>query len=232
MEDAKNLTLTVYDQIKQMMFDHNIVPGQRLVFVDLAKQLNVSRTPVNNALGILAKEGYLDFVPNQGYWVRRITKQEAEYLYDIRETLEIGFIGKAIENINNDKIDKLVECRLNYERAIKDHVSRKLFVLDIDFHACIIDFVENKFLSTQYRELCYKVFLRFHVERLQTQRVNEIIKEHKALLRAIKKKDIDLALALIKNHHTNTRLQWIKQNIFKDRWEEDSFSSIYSDKPV
>ncbi len=60
------------------MLNYEIVPGQRLVFIDLAKQLNVSRTPVNNALSILAQQGYLDFVPNQGYSVHKLTQKEAE----------------------------------------------------------------------------------------------------------------------------------------------------------
>ena len=71
------------------MFNYDIVPGQRLVFADLAKELNVSRTPVNNALSILAKEGYLDFVPNQGYSVHKLTLEEAKGLYEIKLIFEL-----------------------------------------------------------------------------------------------------------------------------------------------
>ena len=83
----------------KLMLDYEIVPGQRLVFVDLANQLKVSRTPVNNALSILAQEGYLDFVPNQGYSVRRLSQKDAEELYQIREVLEVGINDQAIKNI-------------------------------------------------------------------------------------------------------------------------------------
>lgn len=210
MKEARNLTLTAYDQIKQMMFDYDIVPGQRLVFVDLAKQLNVSRTPVNNALSILAKEGYLDFVPNQGYWVRKLTKQEAEALYEIREILETGIIGKAIRNLTDEKIMRLAQCKTDYEKAKKDHVSRRLFVLDMEFHGCIIDFLDNKFLSTQYRELCHKIFLRFRVEKLQIQRIDDIVKEHEELFQTIKIRDVDRSLELIKNHNINARIHLFK----------------------
>ncbi|MBF0303545.1 MAG: GntR family transcriptional regulator [Desulfamplus sp.] len=210
MKDAKNLTLTAYNKIKQMMFDYDIVPGQRLVFVDLAKQLNVSRTPVNNALSILAKEGFLDFVPNQGYWVRKLTKQEAESLYEIREILETGIIGKAIRNLNDEKITKLEQCKNNYEQAVNDHVSRNLFVLDMEFHGCIVDFIENKFLSAQYREICHKIFLRFRTEKLLIQRINDIVKEHKELFETIKIKDVGRTLELIKNHNQNARLHLFK----------------------
>ena len=95
----KNLTQLVYEKIKEMMLGYEIIPGQRLIFIDLARRLGVSRTPVNHALSILSNEGFLDFVPNQGYRVHQITEKEAESLYEIREIIELGSIGKAIETI-------------------------------------------------------------------------------------------------------------------------------------
>ncbi len=100
MKKYSNLTLKVYYRIIELMLHYEIVPGQRLVFIDLAKQLGVSRTSVNNALSILTQEGYLDFVPNQGYSVHKLTRKEAENLYEFREVLEAGFLGKAMRNMN------------------------------------------------------------------------------------------------------------------------------------
>jgi len=76
-KDERNLTYWVYSKIKEMMLHYQIIPGQRLVFIELAQRLGVSRTPVNNALSILANEGFLDFVPDQGYRVHEITLDEA-----------------------------------------------------------------------------------------------------------------------------------------------------------
>lgn len=97
----KNLTQMAYTKIKEMMLNYDIVPGQRLIFVDLAKRLGVSRTPVNNALSILANEGFLDFVPNQGYTVHQITRQEAGALYELREIIEVGAIERAIQRASS-----------------------------------------------------------------------------------------------------------------------------------
>ena len=77
LNNEKSLTQMVYRKIKEMMLNYEIVPGQRLIFSDLAKRMGVSRTPVNNALGILANEGFLDLIPHQGYSVHQITKDEA-----------------------------------------------------------------------------------------------------------------------------------------------------------
>jgi DNA-binding GntR family transcriptional regulator len=205
LKKQKNLTIAVYYRIKEMMLNYDIVPGQRLVFVDLAKQLGVSRTPVNNALSILAKEGYLDFVPNQGYSVHRLTIDEAEYLYEIREILEIGTIGKAIREMDDEKLAALEKRKNDYEKAISDRVHRKLFILDTEFHAAIIEMINNPILTDRYRDVCQKIFLRFRIEDLEIGRIKDIVKEHEDLLNAVRMRDVDRAKELIKNHHEKAR---------------------------
>lgn len=161
MKTQKNLTLTVYNQIKEMMLNYDIIPGQRLIFIDLAKQIGVSRTPVNNALSILANEGYLDFIPNQGYSVHILTEEEANYLFEIREIIEIGVIGQAIRKMTDKKLDKLQQRKMDYEKAISDRVHRKLFILDTEFHASAIEMIDNPLLVDRYREVCQKNFSAF-----------------------------------------------------------------------
>lgn len=209
MKKNSNLTLKVYQRIIELMLNYEIVPGQRLVFIDLAKQLGVSRTPVNNALSILAQEGYLDFVPNQGYSVHRLTLKEAENLYDIREVLEVGFIGPAIRNMTDKKLQAVKKHKLDYEKAISTHVDRKLFILDTEFHAGILDMVGNDILSSRYREFCQKIFLRFRTEDLRMNRILEIRDEHNEIFEAIRIKDVERSKELVKMHHKNS-----KKNLF------------------
>jgi len=200
-----NLTLKVYNQIIELMLHYEIVPGQRLVSIDLAKQLGVSRTPVNNALSILAQEGYLDFVPNQGYSVHKLTLKEAENLFEIRETLEVGFLGKAIRDMTAQKIANVKKRKVDYEKAISGHVNRKLFILDTEFHAAIIDMAENDILSAQYRDICQKIFLRFRTEHLRMNRILDIKEEHNDLYEAIRIKDVECSKELVKMHHKHAR---------------------------
>jgi DNA-binding GntR family transcriptional regulator len=205
VKQRKNLTLAAYDRILEMMINYDIVPGQRLVFVDLAEQLGVSRTPVNNALSILAKEGYLDFIPNQGYTVHKITREEADALYEIREILEIGTISKAIRAMTPEMIERFKSKKEAYEKAITDRVHRGLFILDTDFHAAVIEMIGNALLVDRYRDLCKRIFLRFRVETLSIDRVHDIVREHEELFEAICIRDVDLAKELLKKHNRNAR---------------------------
>lgn len=210
MKPRQNLTLAIYDRIMEMIIHYDIVPGQRLVFMDLAKQLGVSRTPVNNALIMLAMEGYLDFVPNQGYTVHKLTRSEAEQLYEIREIVELGTIGKAVERITPNTTERLRQKKTAYEQAVTDRVQRKLFVLDTDFHAAIIEMTGNPYLVEHYRDICKRIFLRFRVEALSVDRIHDIVSEHNQLFEAVAMRDTELAQELLRRHN-----QIAKENLFR-----------------
>ncbi|MGI9537401.1 MAG: GntR family transcriptional regulator [Desulfocapsaceae bacterium] len=205
MKKNKNLTLKVYHKIIDLMLNYELVPGQRLVFVDLARRLQVSRTPVNNALSILAQEGYLDFVPNQGYSVHKLSKKEAEELYQVREVLEVGFIGQAIRKMTDKNLLKVERCKQAYENLTSTHVTRKMFILDTDFHLAIMEMTGNDLLAQRYKDLCRKIFLRFRIEDLVMSRIEEIRREHDRLFEAICLKDVELAKARVREHHKNSR---------------------------
>lgn len=210
----KSLTEVVYQKIKQMMLDYEIIPGQRLIFSDLANRLGVSRTPVNTALTILANEGFLDFVPNQGYWVHQILPEEASSLYQIREFLEIGAIRKVIANLNADHIARLERQKLLYEEAIADNLTRERFVLDQEFHVSILEITGNSYLANYFREVYQRIFLRHRVESLRPGRAASVVEEHRQLLKAIVDRDEDRTREMITLHISSGK-EYVFNSIFK-----------------
>lgn len=200
VSNEKNLTQMVYQRVKEMMLNYEIIPGQRLIFVDLANRLGVSRTPVNNALGILANEGFLDFIPNQGYRVHEITREEAESLYEIRQIIELGSVGKAIRKLTPEKLEELERQKQLYEKAVADQVSRGRFTLDQEFHSCYVEMSENLYLADYFREIYQRIFLRHRIEGLRTDRAREVVSEHNEIFQAISLRDIEWAKDAIKFH--------------------------------
>jgi DNA-binding GntR family transcriptional regulator len=197
---TSNLTDMAYRKIRGMMMNYDIVPGQRLIFVDLAKRLGVSRTPVNSALGILAAEGFLDFVPNQGYTVHEITREEASDLYELRAILETGAIEKVIERVTPEKLEVLKKRKSLYEKAVVENVSRGRFTLDQEFHAAYIQMADNAYLTDYFREIYQRIFLRHRIEGLQAGRAKEVVAEHNALFEAIRQRDVKRARHLVEQH--------------------------------
>jgi DNA-binding GntR family transcriptional regulator len=200
----RSLTQMAYRKIKEMMLNYEIIPGQRLVFVDLAKKIGVSRTPVNNALSILANEGFLDFVPHQGYSVHELTQEEANALYHVREIIELGAIELAIQKLTSEKLEILRrEKEVLSQKLHADHVTRGNFVLDLEFHACYIQLAGNPYLTDYFREVYKRIFLRHRLEGLSIARNREVDLEHDEIFRAISLRDIRKARALIKKHIRN-----------------------------
>jgi DNA-binding GntR family transcriptional regulator len=216
LNNEKNLTQMVYRKIKEMMQNYEIIPGQRLIFSDLAQRLGVSRTPVNNALSILANEGFLDFVPNQGYTVHQITEEEAESLYEIRGIIELGSIGKAIRRLTPERLESLERQKHLYEKAIADQVSRGRFVLDQEFHACYVQICGNLYLADYFREVYQRIFLRHRIEGLLTDRARAVVSEHNEIFEAIRLRDIERAKESIKSHIESGR-QYIFSVIFSKK---------------
>ena len=209
----QNLTQMAYRKIKEMMLHYDIVPGQRLIFVDLAKKLGVSRTPVNNALSILANEGFLDFVPNQGYTVHQITQNEASALYEVREILELGGIDQAVQKLTPEKLENLKRQKNLYEKSVIDQVTRGRFTLDQEFHACYIQMAENPYLTDYFREIYQRIFLRHRIEGLPAGRAKEVVSEHDEIVEAITLKDAVAVKGLIK-HHIKAGKDYIFSAIF------------------
>ena len=196
----RNLNDKVYQQIKRMMFNYELVPGQRLTFVDLAEKCGVSRTPVNNALSILAREGFLDFEPNRGYTVHQITRKEAEALYELRELIELGAVDKAVQNVTPQKMTVLRRKESLFNQAIAQNGRRSRFLLDEDFHACIVGLSGNAYLTEYFREVYERIFLRHRISPLRGDRAAQVPAEHRELLQAIEQRDANRAKNAIHNH--------------------------------
>ncbi len=209
----RNLNNVVYQKIKQMMLNYEITPGQRLTFVDLAEKLGVSRTPVNNALSLLSKEGFLDFTPNQGYTVHQITKEEADQLYEVREILEVGALEKAILHLTPVKIKELEKRESLFKQSVDEKQNRGRFFLDQEFHAYIVEMSENHYLAEYFREVYQRIFLRHRISPLKGDRAVQVPAEHHDIVEAICRRDMEGAKNLLSNHIQHGK-QYIYSFIF------------------
>ncbi|MBW1799788.1 MAG: GntR family transcriptional regulator [Deltaproteobacteria bacterium] len=203
MKSANHTSLRVYEDIKNMMLDYEIVPGQKLIFEDLARRLGVSRTPVNNALSLLAKEGFLDFFPNQGYTVHELTKKEGEELWQVREIVELGAVPIAIRKLTPEKVEALESRKRDYEdyvNKVPSQVVRIKWNIDLAFHTCIVRMTDNNYLADYFSDIGQRNFLRHKIEGFGADRAREVIKEHEEIFEAIKLKDVESAKEAIKSH--------------------------------
>lgn len=144
--------------LRDGVLDGTYGPGERMNEVDISNSLGVSRTPVRSALGILAAEGLLDYVPNSGYVVRRYTVQDIEDVYAARSVLE-GLAARTVaERGLHDRHRGLLHKVLTETRALCDAndwnegVREEWPRLNEAFHETIFEAADNRHL----RELIAK----------------------------------------------------------------------------
>jgi len=110
-----------YDHLRAKFVSGEFVPGSRLRYGPIGRELGISATPVREAIGQLANEGFVELVPQLGAVVRRISREQVIELYELREALEPYAAARAAERI---RPKQLQEIRLHLEqmRAITDEV--------------------------------------------------------------------------------------------------------------
>jgi DNA-binding transcriptional regulator YhcF (GntR family) len=118
-------------EIKKMIYYNMLAPGQKLVYQDLARRLNMSITPVIQALNGLKRSNFVRYEANKGYFVGEINETEARELYEAREALESYLIPCVIKNLKREDLDAIVEIdeRVLGEKR-KNYWERKLAIMN------------------------------------------------------------------------------------------------------
>lgn len=191
----------VYEQLRRKIFEKSLASGQRLPEVAIAKEMNVSRTPVREALRRLESEGLVQIVPGWGACLASPTKQEIIDTYEVRETLEIMAIRKAARRITPLQICMLQE-QINAEREIfiKKDLESYLKVND-DFHIIIAESSGNSTLAGYVRNILSRTFVQMiFFESFFDFDTNPSLEEHITILEALKAHDEEKCAELISEH--------------------------------
>ncbi len=148
MNSKKPISEEVYEKIKMKILKNILVPGERLIELELAEDLSVSRTPVREALKQLEQDGLITYYPRKGSIVSEVSVEDALELYEVREYLEGLAVKIVCLNISRKEIRTLEEIVKEMENQInlKDH--EKLKKLHAQWSEAIINMADNKYLRT------------------------------------------------------------------------------------
>ena len=206
-----------FKKIKEMMFHHEIVPGQKLLYQELAKKLNMSITPIIQALNRLQLLNIVYSERNKGYYVGETDPVEAEELCLAREALELFLVPTILAKITDEKLQAI-------EKAMKEHVKaasvpqyrRSLLIIDTNFHLEIIKCAENKVIYNFCKLIFEQIYLKYRPEYMREKRLEEAAQEHRMLFEALKNRDIKKTKRLIKQHIRAGR-EHIVDSLWQDR---------------
>jgi len=192
----------VYRQLRQLIFDGSLKPGERLVERMLADQFHVSRTPIREALKALQAEGLVGADGKRGLVVTRLSLESLAHAYQVREVLE----GLAARLACSSNHYDLLELR----RAVDDMEAVDPFSPNFDrahlrFHDLIAEMSHNQPLIRYLNELRIYRTRGVSVGWIPRSRMQEALQEHRAIYEAILANDPDRAEAAAKHHVYRTR---------------------------
>ncbi|RLC38349.1 MAG: GntR family transcriptional regulator [Candidatus Nealsonbacteria bacterium] len=190
----------VYQNIKYQIIIGTLKPGTRLPEEELSKIMNISRAPIREAFNRLEKEGFVTIIPRKGAAVSKITARSIEDIFEIRESLESLAVKKSIGKISIEELEKVGESFKNFiDKPTNAESCIQYLALDKKFHDLLSQNCGNKKLI----ELLANLQEQIHwLRNISLKRITfaDSVKEHLAIIKALKKNDKELIIKVLFQH--------------------------------
>ena len=202
-----NLSLVnrAYEELKQIILEHQIPQGGKLNEIELATALGVSRTPVREAINRLGKEGLVEILPQRGAFVVQYSEKDIFELFLIRENLEGLAAYLAAERVSEKDLARLGACVRGFKEPYGKRDVQRYAREDFKFHQTIV------LLSDAQRLINLIATLHDHIRIFRltpiglSSQMKTSLLEHQKLLEALKRKDPEEADRRMRLHIRHVR---------------------------
>lgn len=193
----------VFKTLREAILRGDLKPGERLMELQLAAKLGVSRTPIREAIRMLQQEGLAVTIPRRGAEVAAMTEKDMEDVLQVREALEILAVQLASEKITKEQIAELEERLKAFEQAVETAEVKQIAQSDIDFHDLIYTAAENPRLVVLLNNLREQIY-RYRVEYLKDEKnYPRLIEEHRQIMQGLKERNEQYVVEMTKKHMDN-----------------------------
>jgi DNA-binding GntR family transcriptional regulator len=215
VQRSKSLYEQTYQALRASILCGDLLPGERLVETQLAEQLQVSRTPIREAIRQLQRDSLVSTDAGGGLRVITISIVDAIQLYDCRIALEKLSVQEACQNATVAQLEALEELVTQAERFVEqpavDLTSLQMLEIDYKFHQLIAESSGNRWLAT----FLDQVFDKMALLRVQTTRHNprvlEIRSEHRQIFEAIAQRNAEVAVQAIHDHLVASKTRVVQE---------------------
>lgn len=203
MNEYLPLRDVVFNTLRQAILKGELKPGERLMEIQLANKLGVSRTPVREAIRKLELEGLVLMIPRKGAEVAEITEKSLKDVLEVRKALEELAVQLACERITKEEVEELAKAGEDFKKVLKSKDITEIAEADVRFHDIIYMATDNQKLITllnNFREQMY----RYRVEYLKKEDVHkQLIAEHDAIVEHVSNRNQGEAMAVVCQHIDN-----------------------------
>lgn len=197
----------IYRVIRENIMTLNIKPGEAISEVELGNQLNVSRTPIREAIVRLSEEKLIDVFPQKGSFVSKIDLELVEEALFLRDLCEKKLLRIACEDKDISLLIKLLEKNLAYQKLIIDFNENlhQFFELDNEFHAIIFEYFNKSNIWKSIKKLSTHFDRLRLIDALQLEQAIQTYKQHQKIIEILKEKNSNIIDEFITKHLSQFR---------------------------
>ncbi|WP_114285408.1 GntR family transcriptional regulator [Candidatus Halocynthiibacter alkanivorans] len=212
MIERKSLHLELVERIRPLIIDSQLVPGRKVPEKDLCERFQVSRTPMREALKVLASEGLVRLEPNRGAWVTTVTTNEVKEVFPILGVLEALSGELACKYITDAEIR---EVRALHEDMLQSYRARDLaayFESNQKIHRAILLAARNDTLTKSCQTLSARMQRARYIANMSEERWANAVSEHEQIIKTLEARDGQSLSAVLVEHMKNKQdsvLRWL-----------------------
>ena len=204
LDSYQPLREVVCETLREALRSGVLKPGERLMEIQLADELGVSRTPVREAMRKLELEGYVIMLPRRGTYVANISIRDINEVFEIRTTLDALASGLAAERITEEELEQLERLLVSIGENIEKRNMKKVVEDDMEFHDLLYKASRNQRLVSIISNLREQMTRFRSMSMSYPGRLKKTLKEHSRLVEAIAQRDVELAQKLAVEHMENS----------------------------
>lgn len=211
--ERRSLHLELVDRIRPLIVESQLVPGSKVPEKALCEQFSVSRTPMREALKVLAAEGLVRLEPNRGAWVTEVTIAEVNEVFPILTVLEALSGELACAQISNEDIKRVRDL---HNQMLESYQARDLagyFRTNQAIHHAILLAARNETLTNSCQALSARMQRARYVANMSEDRWAEAVKEHEQIITALEARNGGQLSAVLVQHMKNKQesvLRWLR----------------------
>ena len=195
----------VAERLRQSIFSRDLAPGSWIDELKIAKDYGISRTPLREALKVLATEGLVTMKVRRGAYVTEVSEQDLREVYHLLSLLESDAAAMVAKVATPAQIEELQTLHEALERSArpKQPDTEKFFAVNERFHTCLLEIANNRWRNQVVADLRKVMKLNRHNSLLKSGRIKESLEEHRALMSAITARDAHASLLRMQEHFKN-----------------------------
>ena len=195
------LRTQIYEYLRLELKQENLKPGMFVSMNQIMKQLNISRTPLRDALLQLQSEGFVTFLPQRGIRINELTQKDIENMYEMLGALDSRILLAVFDRIGKREIERMKQINEEMEECLDEENFMRYWNLNTSFHNVYLDLSSNTLILYHINIVRQRLF-EFSKKDWSFRRKQVIHREHETLIELIEKGDAITAADFMRDQHT------------------------------